>query len=1519
MSRSFLISIGVFLLSRTSNIFFSSLPSESSFFVSGSFGQADEAPYLSSFGTLIADSYSAPLPAAMTSGTCLSKTAVINTEITLTSSMPASQVQNFCGTDNICVVPTGVTITMDASLVVGALAIRGGSLVWSDSTQSSSDQWLCAGYVAANGGSISIIVQQKNAYIYIRNNGAKDTTLRTRGFGGYGGSTVIVTGRSLVRTWSLLSQPSIIGSQSITLMHNPTDMGWRIGDRIAIAPTTTGSTGNAERYYIKSFSSTGNTINLAVDPTSLALATTGQTFASLPKYIPYAWTAQMSAEVINLSRNVLITGADFQHVPCTTSTTIPLTDECICDTAMPRTQCTMGTHVAHLGTGGTMQVSYTRIEKCGQRGLMGKYCLHFHLGSSCPTCLAVGNALEYGQQRGLVIHGTHLITAQDNVLHDIRGANMYIEDGNEMYNRVLYNVAVCPWALNGPKSGCTIPGTDNGQADTGLNQSGLWALSFTNYVIGNRAVNHFNGMLYQSQGFPNGRGAVDGKLCPDNQAILHMEGNTFHGHGRFGTYLLVSIFPKNTDRVLATNGVITDRTTCNAFDASGNDRGLPQQVRYNVDYDNVFVGQYSLGDVQHAYHTSIHNNELMYWKETKNFADGCSSHVYNGYYAGNLASGFALPGGHGTVLLENVIFEEKVSFESSHHCNSGVTGVLCMPTYLFINPTWNAIEGQWFQWGNNNGAMFVLGPDDQTNPNGIMFPAGYCSLANPYWTYLLSLDGGKSCQTASAVATALGADVTTWTTRYNSGILCTRPLRRLEIYTLGQSSASAPNIKLELWQNNAKVSEQIINYFQIGQDSSNTRKQGYSATVVPGVDHEYHLSLQNGGPIPLEWVIEFSDPVFGNRWSADQIKLVVTGRTCPSVTTSQHDRKYIWGDSNGNWLTQYTVGQVGRGACSPNADELAINCKSKALLDQTEKTCHTPCAAACNANSFCDCGSGTCMCNAGFTGPNCATDLCAAAGCGVNGRCAAKYLGGTLAVTDGACVCKSGTFGSKCDANPCAGVACSNHGQCQITSATAATCVCSAGWNGYNCETACAGSSCQPPCLLGFKYYKDTDIGATDITSSPASSKEACGVLCTQNAKCNSFTYNGNCYLKGSPSQTLRTQSGAWGGIACPQQTPYSGSGTPPVGPTTTQLPTTSPSVTPTVPATIPASSGPCTNGCSMQQNTDLYGGDLSNSQQPSADACCADCKATKGCVAWTLSGAACYKKSSIGKASSNVGLISGTLCGSPTTQAPTCTDCTKPEVDIDYFGYDIGVKFIGTYAPASDCCAACKSKVGCNAFTYYRGACYLKKTSAGRVARTGAISNTLCTAPTVANYEDPSQVYDTTVPPCGSGAFCMGNDGFGSLAQCTFTDPATGYYFISIDNTTSPFPNAPVGYCSCTGDSVMAGSGLCTCGKCSPPPTTSPNGNCTLSKKANPSQGICCDKYVCPLPTSPPPTSGPVISTASSKKPLGIIIGASVGGVVLIIVAVVLFVIWKKQRASSVFVGGQTHFKKDVQMFSKE
>ena len=130
-----------------------------------------------------------------------------------------------------------------------------------------------------------------------------------------------------------------------------------------------------------------------------------------------------------------------------------------------------------------MRMHHTRVEKCGQRGVLAKYCLHFHKMSNASESSFVGNAVEYSHQRGVIIHGTHLTTTAHNVFHNVRGANIYLEDGNELDNHIDYNVAVCGAPHNDDDvGGCTLPGTPNGQADTALNLAGIWALGFGNHI-----------------------------------------------------------------------------------------------------------------------------------------------------------------------------------------------------------------------------------------------------------------------------------------------------------------------------------------------------------------------------------------------------------------------------------------------------------------------------------------------------------------------------------------------------------------------------------------------------------------------------------------------------------------------------------------------------------------------------------------------------------------------------------------------------------------------------------------------------------------------------------------------------------------------------------------------------------------------------------------------------------------------------------------------------------------------------
>lgn len=51
-------------------------------------------------------------------------------------------------------------------------------------------------------------------------------------------------------------------------------------------------------------------------------------------------------------------------------------------------------------------------------------------------------------------------------------------------------------------------------------------------------------------------------------------------------------------------------------------------------------------------------------------------------------------------------------------------------------------------------------------------------------------------------------------------------------------------------------------------------------------------------PVPSDYFLEFSDPVFGHRWGPDTIKISVLGRpACDDVVrlSSDHDRRFMFG------------------------------------------------------------------------------------------------------------------------------------------------------------------------------------------------------------------------------------------------------------------------------------------------------------------------------------------------------------------------------------------------------------------------------------------------------------------------------------------------------------------------------------------------------------------------------------------------------------------------------------------------
>jgi len=785
--------------------------------------------------------------------------------VTLAGDGRWSALRGQASTSTQLTIPLGSTVILDADMDVSSLTVE-GTLTW-DTTKSGLT--LSAGYVLVHeSGKFQIGTDTDPmvlaANIYIKNNGEEHSELGDRFFGGYidparkeltsSRPVIEIYGRPMSRTWSLLKVDGKEGDTTIQLDHNVAEMGWSIGHRIAIAATYRGSDeGEPENFKIVEIN--GESITLDGPLTYTHLGQADKSF---------------QAEVVNLDRNILIHG-----------------DEVI---------KYKGLHTL-MSTGGHMVVTYTRIQDCGQRGVLGKYCLHFHLLQECSDCLFKGNAIENSFQRGIVVHGTHKSMIEMNILYMIRGANLYVEDGNELQNTFSQNVAICP-DDGSERATCRIAGTDNEQADYGQ-QSGLWALSVTNNFIENRFVHTYNGFFTQTSAFILGRGMTKHKVCPKYAPFGVLRGNVNHGCGRFGFYLDKN-WPRQLDRNFASDGMVSDYgvcrdewCSCNEFKEDGSDNGHPGKIEDGLDFFNNLVGQYQLGDMQWLRFKSINNNHGMYWKATKNFADGCSPHLldctfqtHQGYDGEHGVGLFLGPGGIGTFIIENTVFAGRANCAicSNQHCQVSGTGVMCTPEYTLKGVTFNIIGStkriQFAATSDSYGVPAIFTSFDDSLGVGIK------SVVHGSQKHIIDWSKNK-CQIAT------DADL------YDDGITCSVPVRRLQVWSKSQTVKVTMN----------GVSTSSLRYMD-GTDE----KQGYGVPVLANTaDDTYSYSINVDESRLL--AIEYSDITYGNFFGIpDEIELTLNNVGCGigGKVSSMHNR---------NWIGAHGVMKEGMGACGPSYSE----------------------------------------------------------------------------------------------------------------------------------------------------------------------------------------------------------------------------------------------------------------------------------------------------------------------------------------------------------------------------------------------------------------------------------------------------------------------------------------------------------------------------------------------------------------------------------------------------------------------
>jgi hypothetical protein len=762
-----------------------------------------------------------------------------------------------------CEIPDGTCVTLDTDADVDSLVVK-GQLIWDTSKDGLT---LSSSYIMVQDCGVFQLgtldsPMEKSATIYIKSSGDSPYDFGSRFFGSTDDATVEIHGAKLNRTWTLLTKTVSAGDNSIEVADDVSD--WKVGDKITVAPTGIQSDSSTESFAIESIS--GNTITLDGSFSSPRLGKADR---------------RLQAEVMNLSRNIVVTGDDFDS----------------------------NDYGLHMIFNSYARVSYTRVEKCGQKNIKGRYCMHMHIIHDCPECLFLGNVAEDGRQRGFVVHGTHNAQVRDCIVHNVKGAGYYVEDGNELFNTFAYNVNVCQ-----QKKGCAIDGaTVNADADS-INQSGMWIQSATNNFIYNRMANHDHGFFFQSNLYPNGQGEATNKVCSQNDEFGVVKGNVGHSNQRFGMYIDTH-WPVQLNRTVENDGFVVDRQdcfdgkwcSCSPLTEDGEDRGAPGVIEDELDFANLFTGQYSAGDVQWKGLHSINNLHGLYWKQTKPFADGRVGHVVDCTFEwidssedseivsilGTAAMGneqVLTPGGLGSFRIINTSFKGNTlhAIGANHHCQVDGTGSLCTPEVH--------LEGVEFlsSWEDNlsgiNTALGVHGEDNYGNRDLPIFTSTDSSLNTDYsltslapglQPHLLSLDGCEA----------------TTDPKYDEGILCNLPIRRLQVWAADQGDLT---ITAKSYSAAATTMQWMYSTPQDAWVDGVGGREGYGAVVAVG--ETYRLKINSS---PDQIALEFSDLVYEGEELTLEIEYNGKVETCQM--SSQHSR---------NWIT--TKGPVFSGSMNPD-------------------------------------------------------------------------------------------------------------------------------------------------------------------------------------------------------------------------------------------------------------------------------------------------------------------------------------------------------------------------------------------------------------------------------------------------------------------------------------------------------------------------------------------------------------------------------------------------------------------------
>ncbi len=206
-------------------------------------------------------------------------------------------------------------------------------------------------------------------------------------------------------------------------------LDWAVGDQIVIASSSY-DYNDEEVRTITSIVDLGTTSELILDA-PLAHRHYGEieTYRSDTR----TWDIDLRAEVVLLNRNIVIQG--------TQDTDLEFGDRAAYGTGAGE-NLGVGGHTMFMPGSGTITIDSVQFDRMGQTGTLGRYPVHWHLAGNRVGDVLRNSSITNSNNRGVTVHGTQGVVMESNVLHDIHGHGIFMEDAAEFGNQFLFNIVL---------------------------------------------------------------------------------------------------------------------------------------------------------------------------------------------------------------------------------------------------------------------------------------------------------------------------------------------------------------------------------------------------------------------------------------------------------------------------------------------------------------------------------------------------------------------------------------------------------------------------------------------------------------------------------------------------------------------------------------------------------------------------------------------------------------------------------------------------------------------------------------------------------------------------------------------------------------------------------------------------------------------------------------------------------------------------------------------------------------------